>query len=54
MSDGYSCADMVAMIREAAMQPVRELPPDQILTIKDSKEIRKINLNDFSKAMASI
>lgn len=28
MTEGYSCADMQAMIREAAMQPVRELPVD--------------------------
>jgi spastin len=28
MTNGYSCADMQALIKEAAMQPVRELPPD--------------------------
>jgi len=28
ITNGYSCADMQAMIREAAMQPVRELPAD--------------------------
>ena len=27
MTDGYSCADMQAMIKEAAMFPVRELDP---------------------------
>ena len=31
MCEGYSCADMQALIKEAAMQPVRELPPDQLL-----------------------
>ena len=42
MTNGYSCADMQAMIKEAAMQPIRELPPDQILEIKDSSAIRKL------------
>lgn len=28
MTEGYSCADMQAMIREAAMQPVREIPAE--------------------------
>ena len=27
-TNGYSCADMQAMIREAAMNPVRELSPE--------------------------
>jgi len=28
MTEGYSCADMQAMIKEAAMNPVRELDPE--------------------------
>ena len=35
------------------MQPIRELPPDQILHIKDSSAIRKLQVNDFEKASKS-
>jgi hypothetical protein len=41
------------MIREAAMQPVRELPVDQILSIKDSNAIRKLKVSDFEIACKS-
>ena len=41
------------MIKEAAMQPVRELPPDQILEIKDKDAIRKIAVKDFEAAIKS-
>lgn len=30
------------MIKEAAMQPVRELSPDELLNIKDSSAMRKV------------
>jgi SpoVK/Ycf46/Vps4 family AAA+-type ATPase len=53
ITDGYSCADMQAMIKEAAMQPVRELSPDELLNIKDSSAMRKVNASDFAKAVAS-
>jgi len=41
------------MIKEAAMQPVRELTPDELLNIKDSSAMRKVNSTDFAKAVAS-
>ena len=47
------CADMQALIKEAAMQPVRELPPDQLLQIKDSSAIRPLHVSDFEKAIKS-
>jgi SpoVK/Ycf46/Vps4 family AAA+-type ATPase len=53
LTKGYSCADLQAMIKEAAMQPVRELPPEDILKIKDNSEIRKLCLDDFKKAVQS-
>jgi SpoVK/Ycf46/Vps4 family AAA+-type ATPase len=31
LTEGYSCADMQALIKDAAMEPVRELPPDMLL-----------------------
>lgn len=53
MTEGYSCADMQAMIREAAMQPVREIPPDQLMQLKDNSEIRKLAVKDFESAVKS-
>jgi len=35
MSEGYSCADMNAFIKEAAMLPVRELTMEQLQALKD-------------------
>lgn len=51
MTDGYSCADMQALIKDAAMEPVRELPPDKLLEIKDQSAIRKLVVADFEKAI---
>ena len=51
MTNGYSCADMQAMIKEAAMQPVRELPPDELLKIKDKNAIRPLKVSDFEIAI---
>ena len=51
LTEGYSCADMQAMIKEAAMFPVRELSSDELLNIKDSSAIRKLNVGDFEKAV---
>ena len=53
MTEGYSCADMQAMIKEAAMQPVRELPPDELLKIKDKNAIRPLKVSDFEQAIKS-
>jgi SpoVK/Ycf46/Vps4 family AAA+-type ATPase len=53
MTEGYSCADMQAMIKEAAMFPVREINRDELLKIKDSSAIRKLNVGDFQKAVKS-
>ena len=47
MTEGYSCADMQAMIKEAAMTPVRELPPDELLKLKDKNAIRPLKVQDF-------
>ena len=53
MTEGYSCADMQAMIREAAMQPVREIPPEKLMELKDNTEIRKLLVKDFESAVQS-
>jgi hypothetical protein len=44
---------MQAMIKEAAMFPVREINRDELLKIKDSSAIRKLNVGDFQKAVKS-
>lgn len=50
MTEGYSAADMMAMVKETAMFPIRELKPEELLSIKDSSAIRKLNLTDFENA----
>jgi len=52
LTEGYSCADMQAMIKEAAMYPMRELPPDKILNATKD-QIRRIEVKDFDKAVKS-
>jgi len=44
-------ADMVTLIKEIAMMPVREIPTDQLLQIKDMTEIRVVDMRDFDKAL---
>ena len=53
ITDGYSCADMQAMIREAAMMPVRELSPEELMKIEDKSKIRDLTVDDFSKAASN-
>ena len=50
-SEGYSMADMVALIKEMAMMPVREIPTEQLLEIKDMNDIRAVDLSDFNLAL---
>jgi|LauGreDrversion4_2_1035121.scaffolds.fasta_scaffold484388_2 SpoVK/Ycf46/Vps4 family AAA+-type ATPase len=47
-------ADLVVLVKEMAMMPVREIPTDQLLQIKDMNEIRPIELKDFQSAMRSV
>lgn len=52
-TDGYSCSDLVALVREAAMGPVRSLPNEALVcAIPDS--IAPIALADFRSAFSKV
>ena len=42
---------MQAMIREAAMMPVRELTAEQLMELKDKSAIRSLTVADFAAAV---
>lgn len=52
-TDGYSGSDLAALCREAALAPLRELPPAQLATLPASK-VRPIGLHDCEAAMRVI
>ncbi|KAJ1257783.1 hypothetical protein BS78_10G022600 [Paspalum vaginatum] len=52
-TEGYSGSDLRALCEEAAMMPIRELGPHNILTIK-ANQLRPLKHEDFKKAMAVI
>ncbi|KAG6475499.1 spastin-like [Zingiber officinale] len=53
ITDGYSGSDLQALCEEAAMMPIRELDPQNILTISAS-QVRPLRFGDFQKAMVVI
>lgn len=52
-TEGYSGSDLRAFCEEAAMMPIRELGPQNILTIK-ANQLRPLKYEDFKKAMTVI
>jgi SpoVK/Ycf46/Vps4 family AAA+-type ATPase len=48
--EGYSNADIMALVKEAALMPVRELPTEKLLAIKDMNEIREVGYDDLKKS----
>jgi spastin len=52
-TDGYSGSDLAALCREAALAPLREVPPDKLATMPASK-VRPIGYKDFEAAMRVI
>lgn len=51
LTEGYSMADLITLVKETAMTPVREIPTEQLMLIKDMNEIRGVELRDFEAAM---
>jgi spastin len=52
-TNGYSGSDLAALCREAALAPLRELPPATLATLPASK-VRPISLQDCEAAMRTI
>jgi len=52
-TEGYSGSDLRALCEEAAMMPIRELGPQNILTIK-ANQLRPLRYEDFKNAMTVI
>ena len=51
MTEGYSCADLQFIVKEVAMTPIREIPTEALVMMKDTAEIRPISLSDFEKVL---
>ena len=52
LCQGYSCADLNQVVKEAAMVPLREIPPDQLMNLENPTEaIRPIGLDDFRASL---
>ncbi len=49
MTEGYSGSDLAAVCQEAALGPIREIPPARLKTVK-AEEVRPIQEKDFSEA----
>jgi len=45
---------MNALIKEAAMTPVREIPTEELMKMEDTSKIRGIEVKDFKSAMKVI
>ncbi|XP_062227928.1 uncharacterized protein LOC133926156 isoform X2 [Phragmites australis] len=52
-TEGYSGSDLRALCEEAAMMPIRELGPQNILTVK-ANQLRPLKYEDFKNAMTVI
>ncbi|KAH3765891.1 neuronal spastin [Pelomyxa schiedti] len=52
-TEGYSGADLKALCTEAALQPLRQLSPSQILSVEQSA-VRPISISDFAESMKKI
>ena len=51
--EGYSCADLNQVVKEAAMIPLREIPSEQLMNLENTAAIRPIGLDDFKASLGS-
>lgn len=49
-TDGYSCSDLTALAKEAALGPLRDLSPSELQTI-DADKVRPIEMKDYREAI---
>ena len=46
-TEGYSMADLISLLRELAMMPVREITSEKLMEITGMEDIRPVGLEDF-------
>jgi len=51
ITEGYSCADLQFIVKEVAMTPIREMPTEALMSMKDSQELRALTMADFDKVL---
>ncbi|XP_076064506.1 spastin isoform X2 [Oratosquilla oratoria] len=51
--EGYSGSDLTALAKDAALAPIRELRPEQVVSC-DPADVRNIELNDFKESLKKI
>lgn len=49
-TEGYSSADLSSLVKDVAMQPLRDISPSNILSM-DSNKLRAVVKADFVKSM---
>ena len=52
-TSGYSGSDLTNLARDAAFGPIRDVPSETLMTL-DKTHLRKIQLEDFRKALAKV
>lgn len=50
LSKGYSSSDLSAIVKDAAMAPLRDLPKGKTILTVSTGDLRPVNLNDFEDA----
>lgn len=47
-------ADLECVVRDMAMMPVREIPTEKLLEIKDMSDIRAVETRDFLQSLKNV
>ncbi|XP_066940068.1 spastin isoform X1 [Macrobrachium rosenbergii] len=53
LTDGYSGSDLTSLAKDAALAPIRELKPEQVVSC-DPADVRGISLDDFKESLKKI